>query len=147
MKISNKNKKSLFTLAAVIVMTTGLATTGFSEDNARQASLQGNSGGSKANLIDVHTENTIGKIKAKDHSSVSVGDVEVSGVDAQTVDIDTINEAKKIVAKDHSSVSMGRVNVSNFKGDTVKVFSKNKVSGGITAKDHSHASVGTVNVQ
>ena len=146
MKISNK--KSLFTLAAVIIMTTGLATTGFSEDNARQASLQGNSGGSKANLIDVYTKNTIeGKVKATDHSSVSVGDVEVSGVDAQTVDIDTINEAKKIVAKDHSSVSMGRVNVSNFKGDTVKVFSKNKVSGGITAKDHSHASVGTVNVQ
>ena len=138
--------RKMLIISCGMIFLAGLTSTAFCEDNARQASLQGDSGGSKANLIDIHTENTIDKITAKDHSTVSVGDVEVSGVDADTVEIESYNESGKIVAKDHSSVSMGSVNVSNFQGGTVKVYSKNTVSGGITAKDHSSATVGTVNV-
>ena len=136
------------TLLALCALSFCLAMPGLStaEDNPRQAAVSGGSGGTQANLVDITSLNDVKSITAKDHSTVSVGDVEVSNVDADTVEITTDNNAGAIVAKDHSHVAEGSVNVSGFKGNTVKVFTSNTVQGGITAKDHSRATVGTVNV-
>ena len=146
--MNSSNKKSLFILATAIVIAAGMVTTGFSEDNARQASLQGSSDGTTANTITITSDNTIkGDMKATKDSTISVGDVDVANTDAKTIDIYTENHAAGVTADNDGHVAIGRVGVSNVSGaNLVKVTTTNKVTGSVTAKDHSSATIGTVNV-
>jgi len=138
--------KKLIIFSCCLLLFAGLTGTAFSE-NARQASLQGSSGGTSAKTIDIVSDNRItGDVKATKNSTISVGDVDVANTNAKKIDITTANRAAGITAEKNSHVSMGKVNVSNVQAKRIKVNTRNIVTGSVTAKDNSSASLGTVNV-